>query len=633
MLSICPRIFEMFSSSKLAMPSTSATSPTPSPTCPTSPMKKTSTRLAEQQLLRDVRSQIRKRKNVTDNYIVYEAYKPHTGDGAQEKKITRFTTGMKIEAVDCTSCWYRAEILNVKRDKREVLVHFDGYDTRFDQVMSFDSPLIRPAGRLEALARTLRKSDRGRDAVRKPKRGPRGTSPPWRLVGMDVEPGSKRVRKVTRHYDGSVQRQPDADDDAQSSEIKTVARPTVAVGLIRSAKKVCHIRGSVQVQNHARQKEKAQRTTKVCSATQNAQAPKKSAGGEMVKRPTAVSPRASAPRKHGNVMQSVLTLKTPEAQSPESTVRRRVCGCKEASAARLSSELCAKCKNTSLKKHVLCRVPGATAKGHPKPTVHVGKCSQKRKQSAERRVAGGRSRSGPILAVMNLNSADVKVRRLSEGAEPAQSSSSAIAGDDKMPSSRNLSLGSSEGFMFDRSFAPSKIETLTVKQIVTPAFKVVETAKPASATLPARLCFADVKIEQMDESDDDDSVESILRGDTRTPEMEIGNTAVNSSLQACAGQGEDLTDAAYLFRHRPLEYLERDRSWITPADASEPHANPVPPAVPPTQQHNSSASVCPKGSTKHGTRHAYQQQRGSSCACAELRWAGVAPFAPRKFSS
>lgn len=63
--------------------------------------------------------------------------------------------------MDCTSCWYRAEVLNVVRDKREVLVHFVGYDTRFDQVMSFDSPLIRPAGRLEALARTLRKIDRG----------------------------------------------------------------------------------------------------------------------------------------------------------------------------------------------------------------------------------------------------------------------------------------------------------------------------------------------------------------------------------------------------------------------------------------------------------------------------------------
>eukprot|EP00038_Savillea_parva_P009784 m.185826 g.185826 ORF g.185826 m.185826 type:complete len:519 (-) comp16579_c0_seq1:220-1776(-) len=149
-------------------------------------------RAARQHLDRHQHSRTAKKRRprATDNYIVYEAYCA----GTPQEQVKRFSAGLKVEAVDTSMAWYRAEVLNVDHKKQEALVHFLGYPHRFDQIMSFSSPLIRPSGRLESLARSLRSLDRGRTKALQPARR-REDSPPWRLPGMDVDPTSRRVRR------------------------------------------------------------------------------------------------------------------------------------------------------------------------------------------------------------------------------------------------------------------------------------------------------------------------------------------------------------------------------------------------------------------------------------------------------
>jgi hypothetical protein len=153
---------------------------------------------------------------------VYEAF----SEEVPTERIVRFTSGMKVEAVDTTHAWYRAEVLNVDHKKQEVLVHFVGYDHRFDQIMSFDSPLIRPAGKLESLARSLRTLDRGRTKALNPARR-REASPPWRLPGMDVDPTSRRVRRpVDKFTVGSTPTALPTEPQAPATPVHLVGTPS-----------------------------------------------------------------------------------------------------------------------------------------------------------------------------------------------------------------------------------------------------------------------------------------------------------------------------------------------------------------------------------------------------------------------
>nr|CAB3264830.1 uncharacterized protein zf(c2h2)-137 [Phallusia mammillata] len=54
----------------------------------------------------------------------------------------KFEEGANIEAMDCGK-WYRAKILEVDNDKKEVLVHFNGWGKRFDTIFPMTSALIR----------------------------------------------------------------------------------------------------------------------------------------------------------------------------------------------------------------------------------------------------------------------------------------------------------------------------------------------------------------------------------------------------------------------------------------------------------------------------------------------------------
>eukprot|EP00035_Acanthoeca_spectabilis_P034409 m.28929 g.28929 ORF g.28929 m.28929 type:complete len:620 (+) comp6616_c0_seq1:657-2516(+) len=154
-------------------------------------------RTTQQHLQSHVKTAKKRRHRATDKYMVYEAYSKEV----PTERIARFTAGMKVEAVDTTNAWYRAEVLNVDHKKEEVLVHFVGYDHRFNQIMAFNSPLIRPAGRLESLARSLRILDRGRSKQANPSRR-REPSPPWRLPGMegDVDPTKPRIRRQVQKF-------------------------------------------------------------------------------------------------------------------------------------------------------------------------------------------------------------------------------------------------------------------------------------------------------------------------------------------------------------------------------------------------------------------------------------------------
>lgn len=452
---------------------------------------------------------------------------------------------------------------------------------------------------------------------------------------MDVEPGSKRVRKITQHYDASVtESTAEIGSFDHQSNSGVNARSTGTAMTPLEKKPISTTLATVGPQKH---KGTTYKVPKIGHKPPNGKArvPKKTPGANAVRHTKAASPQVSAPRTKGNVMQSAQLSRTPEIQSPSKalTARRRiVCTCTEARIMRLSNGSCTKCgvgsKCKSFKRLVVPPAPRAVSKVGPKAKVPIGKLCKKRKMSGQSYVPVGRSRSGPILAVMNKNSADVKVRRLSEGASSPALLSDASVAEEKVTPTRNSSLGSSEGFMFDRSFAPSKIETLTVKEIVTPAYKVVQDTVSTATT--SRFNFANVALVETDESEDDDVADSLSRGDTRTPEVAMDSPAIENTDKANAPTLEDLTDAAYLLRHRTLENLERDRSYILPAEASEPHATAAMCTAPPT--HRGSADTSGKTNPKNGKVRTYQQQRGSSGTCSETRWAGIATFTPRHFS-
>lgn len=58
-----------------------------------------------------------------------------------------FRAGEKIEARDCFNMWYPSKIIQVDWDDKEVLIHFERWNHRFDEWVSMNSPRLRAATR------------------------------------------------------------------------------------------------------------------------------------------------------------------------------------------------------------------------------------------------------------------------------------------------------------------------------------------------------------------------------------------------------------------------------------------------------------------------------------------------------
>ncbi|XP_071854325.1 uncharacterized protein [Apostichopus japonicus] len=86
--------------------------------------------------------------------------KPSTDRKKPRAKVYRsgieFVPGFKLEAMDfCQNKWYLAKVVQVDEDEQQVLIHFDKWNSRYDEWVSCDSerlrPLIRQSTRKEIL--------------------------------------------------------------------------------------------------------------------------------------------------------------------------------------------------------------------------------------------------------------------------------------------------------------------------------------------------------------------------------------------------------------------------------------------------------------------------------------------------
>ncbi|PIK32973.1 hypothetical protein BSL78_30215, partial [Apostichopus japonicus] len=86
--------------------------------------------------------------------------KPTTDRRKPRAKVYRsgieFVPGFKLEAMDfCQNKWYLAKVVQVDEDEQQVLIHFDKWNSRYDEWVSCDSerlrPLIRQSTRKEIL--------------------------------------------------------------------------------------------------------------------------------------------------------------------------------------------------------------------------------------------------------------------------------------------------------------------------------------------------------------------------------------------------------------------------------------------------------------------------------------------------
>ncbi|XP_048590122.1 uncharacterized protein LOC5508662 isoform X7 [Nematostella vectensis] len=70
--------------------------------------------------------------------------------GSPPKKI-HFEVGAKLEAMDYTQNWYPAKICRVDSHGKKALIHFEGWNHRFDEWIAFNSERLRPhrGGHLE----------------------------------------------------------------------------------------------------------------------------------------------------------------------------------------------------------------------------------------------------------------------------------------------------------------------------------------------------------------------------------------------------------------------------------------------------------------------------------------------------
>lgn len=55
-----------------------------------------------------------------------------------------FCPGIRIEAKDFDGKWYPAKVSDVDWTENEILVHFENWNTKFDEWIPMDSSRLRP---------------------------------------------------------------------------------------------------------------------------------------------------------------------------------------------------------------------------------------------------------------------------------------------------------------------------------------------------------------------------------------------------------------------------------------------------------------------------------------------------------
>ncbi|GAB6020004.1 hypothetical protein CHUAL_002754 [Chamberlinius hualienensis] len=68
-------------------------------------------------------------------------------NSTSSRSLIRFQVGGRLEARDYLNMWYPSRIIQVDWDNREILIHFERWNSRFDEWVSMDSPRLRPITR------------------------------------------------------------------------------------------------------------------------------------------------------------------------------------------------------------------------------------------------------------------------------------------------------------------------------------------------------------------------------------------------------------------------------------------------------------------------------------------------------
>jgi len=534
-------------------------------------------RKAREQLQNHARNAKKRRVLATDKYIVYEAF----AADAPREAIGRFIAGMKVEAVDTTKAWYRAEVLNVDHKKQEVLVHFVGYDHRFNQIMPFDSPLLRPAGRLESLARTLRSLDRSRSKARSPARR-REPSPPWRLPGMDVEPDSRRVRRTVQKYTVG----PEPPKANRDSAVK-IAKVATAGGDVGRGTGISTSPPTAALVTH---KKKAVPRAGVAAA-----APHKAGGGATTKRrgkPGGANPKA---------IQKGAAKGTAKTTAKAKAAVRTKGGGGKSSSSQPSSRLASPTRRAS-SQGTLPPTPKRQAvkggvRGAALTTATVARSRQQKRRPSPLAVH-------PLTAP--TDGKPIKLR-ISKSPQTPSSTTVSVDGGGGGAASSSVSRTPSTAsvrddfVMFDFPFSP-KFEPMEVREIITPGCRSVSGASTATHTREGSPDDAAATADVSQRS----GVSPAAAAAAATNMGEQLVRAVGAAAETPDGD-EDTSDEAFARRHNPRETEERQR--IAPFER-QPGANGGTPTSP-------YAKVAPP------QRH--------SANSSPLRWSGVAPFAPRGF--
>ncbi|KAK3095742.1 hypothetical protein FSP39_018426 [Pinctada imbricata] len=52
--------------------------------------------------------------------------------------------GERVEAMDFMNKWYPAKIVDIEEDEQSVMIHFDGWNSRYDEWVPMTSEKLRP---------------------------------------------------------------------------------------------------------------------------------------------------------------------------------------------------------------------------------------------------------------------------------------------------------------------------------------------------------------------------------------------------------------------------------------------------------------------------------------------------------
>ena len=54
-----------------------------------------------------------------------------------------FQIGYRLEAKDLSGNWFPAKVVDIKESKKKILIHFDRWNSKFDEWLSMSSDRIR----------------------------------------------------------------------------------------------------------------------------------------------------------------------------------------------------------------------------------------------------------------------------------------------------------------------------------------------------------------------------------------------------------------------------------------------------------------------------------------------------------